>query len=206
MLGWILQVTLNWLIWTACICSTDVTQLHINWEPSAREVEQKVDFWANKHFVRPFTVADIHKERLESRSFMKVGWGTWWWLWRLVLIGLILWLQALTWPVLTPVTYFHQEHRPVADDEDHVVAVVVDRFQQRTLRCCWWWPFCCALCLTYFGHMLTTNCWLEGLIGRRRKGVKMSSLDAVGSAASFLLLTRLNYFFRPTFPPRALWS
>ena len=68
---------------------------------------------------------------------------------------------------------------------------------------------CCALCLTYFGSMLTTDCWLEGLIGRRRKGVKMSSLDAVGSAASFLLLTRLNYFFvqlfrRGRFEARAL--
>jgi len=38
--------------------------------------------------------------------------------------------------MLTPVTYFHQEHRPAADDEDPVVAVVVDRFQQRTLICC----------------------------------------------------------------------
>ena len=204
MLVWILQVTLNWLIWTACICSTDVTRLHINWEPSAREVEQKVDFWANKHLVRPFTVTDIRKERLENWSFMKEGRGPWWWLWRLVVIGLILWLQALTWPMLTPVTYFHQEHRPAADDEDHV-----DHFRQEHCDVVGDGHLvdnCCALCLTYFGHMLTIDCWLEGLIGRRRKGVKMSSLDAVGSAASFLLLTRLNYFFRPTFQPRALWS
>ena len=164
MLDWILQVTLNWLIWTACICSTDVTQLHINWEPAARQVEQKVDFWANKHLVRPFAVTDIHKERLESRSFMKVGWGPWWWLWRLVLIGLILWLQALTWPVLTPVTYFHQEHRLAADDEDHVVAVVVDRFQQRTLRCCWWWPFCWQL-LRFLSHVLWSHVDHKLLVG-----------------------------------------
>merc|ERR550534_2523910 len=84
----------------------------------------------------------------------------------------------------------NKEHRDVVDDGHFV-------------------DNCCAFCLTYFGHMSTTDCWLEGLIGRRRKWVKMSSLDAVGSAASFLLLTRLNYFFvqlfhRGRFEARAL--